>query len=217
MRKLIIKIMFLAVNDWFALGWTPPSPITPPNTVPDAVANMNFGVIAGGAPADGAACTPANDSVLVDDSVGDNTIYAADTYKATKFSLGSTTNLTEFKVDICDNNVDTGSLTASIRTDNGGEPSASDISGTTKNVAMTGVADCNDITNMTFTLDSTKEDVASGTYWLVIYEEGGSDAKIFIDYTVRDAGDEVCTSEDGSTWSCSGSNYMAQMQILGCQ
>ena len=167
--------------------------------------------------AGGVSCTTANDSVLVDDSVGDNFPYATSLYKATKFSLGSTTNLTEFKVDICDNNVDTGSLTASIRTDNGGEPSASDISGTTKNVSLTGVADCDTITNMTFTLASTKEDVASGTYWLVIYEADGADAKIFIDYLVGDAGDEVCTSDDGSTWSCSGSNYMAQMQILGCQ
>jgi len=51
MRKLTIIFLFLAVNVWFALGWTPPSPITPPNTVPDAVANMNMGIIAGSVPA----------------------------------------------------------------------------------------------------------------------------------------------------------------------
>ena len=51
MRKLTIIFLFLAVNVWFALGWTPPSPITPPNTVPDAVANMNMGIIGGSVPA----------------------------------------------------------------------------------------------------------------------------------------------------------------------
>ena len=51
MRKLIIIFMFLMINVWFALGWTPPSPITPPNTVPDAVANMNFGITGGSVPA----------------------------------------------------------------------------------------------------------------------------------------------------------------------
>ena len=50
MRKLIIIFMFLAVNVWFALGWTPPSPITPPDTIPDDIANMNFGITGGSVP-----------------------------------------------------------------------------------------------------------------------------------------------------------------------
>ena len=51
MRKLTIIFLFLMVNVWFALGWTPPSPITPPDTIPDAVANMNFGITGGSVPA----------------------------------------------------------------------------------------------------------------------------------------------------------------------
>ena len=51
MRKLTIIFLFLAVNVWFALGWTPPSPITPPDTIPDAIANMNFGITGGSVPA----------------------------------------------------------------------------------------------------------------------------------------------------------------------
>ena len=50
MRKLTIIFLFLAVNVWFALGWTPPSPITPPDTIPDVVANMNFGITGGSVP-----------------------------------------------------------------------------------------------------------------------------------------------------------------------
>ena len=47
MRKLTIKFLFLMVNVWFALGWTPPSPITPPDTIPDAIARMNVGILGG--------------------------------------------------------------------------------------------------------------------------------------------------------------------------
>ena len=50
MRKLTIIFLFLMVNVWFALGWTPPSPITPPDTIPDAVANMNLGIVGGNVP-----------------------------------------------------------------------------------------------------------------------------------------------------------------------
>ena len=53
MRKLTIIFLFLMVNVWFALGWTPPSPITPPDTIPDAVANMNMGILGGSVPAAG--------------------------------------------------------------------------------------------------------------------------------------------------------------------
>ena len=53
MRKLTIIFLFLMVNVWFALGWTPPSPITPPDTIPDAVANMNFGILGGNVPGGG--------------------------------------------------------------------------------------------------------------------------------------------------------------------
>jgi len=58
MRKLTIIFLFLMVNVWFALGWTPPSPITPPDTIPDAVANMNFGILGGNVPAGEAPATP---------------------------------------------------------------------------------------------------------------------------------------------------------------
>ena len=50
MRKLTIIFLFLMVNVWLALGWTPPSPITPPDTIPDAVANMNMGILSGSVP-----------------------------------------------------------------------------------------------------------------------------------------------------------------------
>ena len=49
MRKLTIIFLFLMVNVWFALGWTPPSPITPPDTIPDAIARMNVGILGGSA------------------------------------------------------------------------------------------------------------------------------------------------------------------------
>ena len=57
MRKLTIIFLFLMVNVWFALGWTPPSPITPPDTIPDAVANMNFGILGGNVAAGGGSLT----------------------------------------------------------------------------------------------------------------------------------------------------------------
>ena len=65
MRKLIIIFMFLMINVWFALGWTPPSPITPPDTIPDAIANMNFGIIGGSVPAGGAATDYTSDGSMV--------------------------------------------------------------------------------------------------------------------------------------------------------
>ena len=66
MRKLIIIFLFLAVNVWFALGWTPPSPITPPDTIPDAIANMNFGITGGSVPsAPGAATDYTADAYMI--------------------------------------------------------------------------------------------------------------------------------------------------------
>ena len=53
------------VNVWFALGWTPPSPITPPDTIPEAVANMNLGIVGGNVPvAPGGDTCPGDDGLL---------------------------------------------------------------------------------------------------------------------------------------------------------
>ena len=60
------------VNVWFALGWTPPSPITPPDTKPDAVANMNFGILGGNVAAVGG-----GDSVA---QVGSTTYWGSEAY-----------------------------------------------------------------------------------------------------------------------------------------
>ena len=102
MRKLTIIFLFLMVNVWFALGWTPPSPITPPDTIPDAVANMNFGILGGNVPAaaPGGCTWGSGDSVLFNFETGgedDSTIYNT-VYRGLKFTTTDAVYITGYQI-----------------------------------------------------------------------------------------------------------------------
>ena len=122
MRKLTIIFLFLMVNVWFALGWAPPSPITPPNTVPDAIANMNFGITGGSVPAAPGGTTCSADVGETADGTG-NTQGAGWTW-VTRLEFGciADANDTTFNLRIDWANLNDHEVIMLIYEDNGGEP-----------------------------------------------------------------------------------------------
>ena len=136
MRKLTIIFLFQAVNVWFALGWTPPSPITPPDTIPDAIANMNFGITGGSVPAAGApACETADQSQEVTGSDTLTSGMSGYEYMSGRIDIDGT------GVDVCkigvfikkvvDNSDPVYAFTLEVRAENSGEPGAVSATSTT--------------------------------------------------------------------------------------
>ena len=165
---------------------------------------------AGGAA--GPSCTTDSDSQLVVIGAGHGA-WGQVNYMASPFTLGAEADITEYIVQVCDNNSDVGSVTVAIYTDGESEP-GSEISGTKVTTAASTLATCQNQANSTHTLASTYEDLAAGDYYFVIGEVDSAD--IQKRYDTFDSGEKLLHGSDGENWSSINNNCI-YFEIYGCQ
>ena len=222
MRKYIIIGLFLAVNIAFAAYNPPPSTFPKMVQVPEAVANMNFGVIAaknaGGAPA---ACGLDTDEDLAFTYMwGDTDESFEGSYEAAiKFTVASELQVTQYVVRSYveyDLGV-TYDPIFSIQADSGSDyPGSSDEAGSTVTLDIT-----------TMNLDTTYRDIvielpaaitlSSGDYWLVMTVGSAGENYLKIARDNSSTGARICFKNSG-TWadSSKADNYTDRSKIFGC-
>ena len=168
--------------------------------------------ISGTSAAAGGGCTTDDDSQLVVVGAGHGA-WGQVNYMGSPFTLGAEADITEYIVQVCDNNSDVGNVVVSIWTDGGSEP-GSEISGTKVETAASELENCTTGANSTHTLASTYEALSAGDYYFVIYENESAD--INKRYDTFDAGEKLLHGSDGENWSSINNNCI-YFEIYGCQ
>ena len=160
------------------------------------------------------ACSTSNDTAIFDYTVGGSTYQLstnATNYIGQKFTVASSTTVTEYAISLTDVN-NNGSITVALYNDNSG----------TCNIAGGAIADSTVVKDsgdiaagpgiVTFTLSSTIA-LTSGTYWLVAIASG-TGAPLFYTFSHDNAGKIVCS---GTSCQTTSTNYSIQFGLWGCQ
>ena len=214
MRKLTIIFLFLMVNVWFALGWTPPSPITPPDTIPDAVANMNFGIVGGSVPAaaPGGCTWGSGDSVLFNFETGgedDTNIYNT-VYRGLNFTTTDAVYITGYQIYMRDITEAGGNFVAVVTPLDGSSfpNEAAPVADSSISVASTSIG----TTRAWIDMELTSVASLSGTttYALVLKSSSADTFQVYID---EDGAQPYSTFNDGwANASTAGTYY----RVIGC-
>lgn len=179
-------------------------------------------VVVVGQGAAAASCSTSTDSEIFDSQpsgVPVETDYNASAYSAGRFTLAASTTITEIMQRMGEGNSNVGGITLSVYTNSCSTCDGSDdepdtqIADTSVSVAASTMADFPAYGSVFFTLSTPKSGVASGTYWVVSVETGGSE--IARSRGVN-AGARRCQSTDGATWTCYADNGH-NFEVYGCQ
>lgn len=183
---------------------------------PVLLSRMTPAMIGGGG-ATSVSCTTSNDSKwaypvtqpgtsLTDPSVS--------TWHAFKITLSATTTVTAYKIRVCDNNSDTGSVVASLydHSEVTNKPTT-EVSGSSATVAASSIQACNTTGVIDFNLSTPLAGVVAKTYWIVIQDASAATHKAFYRSSSTD---RICYGTNGTDWTCAA-NYEYDMELWGCQ
>ena len=223
MRKLTIIFLFLMVNVWFALGWTPPSPITPPDTIPDAIARMNVGILGGNVPVGGDPCSTCNsntDGRILEHAGLDGSTDAAWSYaRGVRYAFPAG-GMCVTGIFLSAGDAGAAAILAyAIYTDDGtsncdgslGCPSA--VYDTSTETTASG--ELPDVRADTEVLFSSVRLVPEGNYHAVVYEDNGSAAIVYghdADYDT--SGNNFAGQSPPTSWALSNTDM--EVGFLGC-
>lgn len=170
--------------------------------------------------AGGGACSSSTDSVIADTAFDGSDGGINQAYRAFRVTVSAASDITGYACSEC---YSYGSGNNSIRlytnneqgtpADDTDDTPNSAVANSDKSYDPSGFDACNTYTDREILLDTVLSGLSSGTYWVVVREDGGSNTQTSRDQTA--IGDRYCNSADGSSWTCYDSTT-GDVAVLGC-